>query len=82
MPGIVISALFSSFFLVRLVKGPWARYPHYLAMTMFGASVAGLTADAFSPGLADELVAGNLIIFAGAFLAIQAFDRLTSFNAH
>ena len=74
MPDLVISGLFSSFLLVRVIKGPWLRNPQYLAVAMVGAVLAMLSLNAVEPGMADEFIAGNLAAFAGAFVAIAAYD--------
>jgi len=36
VPSVLISAILSSFLLVRLIKGPWLRYPQYPAVAMVG----------------------------------------------
>jgi hypothetical protein len=76
MPTVVFSALLSSFFTVRILKGPWMRNPQYLAVTMVATSIAGMAADKFAPGLFDDFIAGNLIAFAAAALSIFAFDAV------
>jgi len=80
MPMTLLSAVFSSFLLVRLIKGPWMRHPHYLGLAMIGSILSTLVLATFSPGMEDDLIAGNLAAFAGAFVAIQAFDKLTRIN--
>lgn len=74
MPDIILSALFSSFFIVRAIKGPWMRNPQYLAISIFGSATAMLVLNAASPGAADEFIAGNGAAFAGAYLSVAAFD--------
>jgi hypothetical protein len=81
MPMTLLSAVLSSFFLVRLIKGPWMRYPHYLGLAMIGSILSTVILASVSPGMEDEFIAGNLAAFAGAFVAIQAFDKLTGINA-
>ena len=78
MPSVLISAILSSFLLVRLIKGPWLRYPQYLAVAMVGSGLAAIVAASFSPELADDFIAGNLIQFAGAYAGIQLFDRVVA----
>ena len=74
MPDIILSALFSSFFIVRVIKGPWMANPQYLAISIFGSATAMLMLNAVAPGAADEFIAGNGAAFAGAYLSIAAFD--------
>ena len=74
MPFIVINGLFSSFFLVRVIKGAWMRNPQYLAVAMVGSIGAMLLLNVAAPGMADDFIAGNIAAFAGAFLAISAYD--------
>ena len=74
VPFIVINGLFSSFFLVRVIKGAWMRNPQYLAVAMVGAVGAMLSLNAMEPGMADGFIAGNLAAFAGAFGAITLYD--------
>ena len=74
VPDIILSALFSSFFIVRVIKGPWMRNPQYLAVSIFGSAAAMIVLNAISPGAADEFILGNGAAFAGAFLSIAAFD--------
>lgn len=77
MPDIILSALFSSFFIVRVIKGPWMANPQYLAISIFGSATAMLVLNALSPGAADAFIAGNGAAFAGAYLSIAAFDMAT-----
>jgi hypothetical protein len=81
MPMTLLSAVFSGFVLVRLIKGPWTRYPHYLGLAMIGSILSTVILASVSPGMEDEFIAGNLAAFAGAFLAIQIFDKLTGTDA-
>jgi hypothetical protein len=81
MPMTLLSAVLSSFFLVRLIKGPWMRHPHYLGLAMIGSILSTVILASVSPGMEDEFIAGNLAAFAGAFVAIQAFDRLSGIYA-
>jgi hypothetical protein len=74
MPDIILSALFSSFFIVRVIKGPWMGNPQYLAVSIFGSAAAMLVLNSVSPGAADGFILGNGAAFAGAFLGVIAFD--------
>lgn len=76
MPAIVFNALFSSFFLVRVVKGRWTRHPHYLAVALVGAVIALLALQAASPGSESSFIAGNLAALAGAWGGVMLYDLL------
>lgn len=82
MPLTLLSVVFSSFFLVRVIKGPWMRHPHYLGLAMIGSIVATVALAMIAPGAQDDFIAGNIAAFAGAFLAIQIFDRLVGAGSH
>lgn len=72
----LLSAVFSGFFLIRIIKGPWMRHSHYLGLAMIGSILAMLALAFLSPGLQDDFIAGNLGAFAIAFAAIWAFDHI------
>lgn len=74
MIDILISALTTAFFLVRVVKGPWMRNPQYLATALTGALVAGLMLNSYSEELEASFIFGGLAGLAGGWLAIFAFD--------
>lgn len=38
----LLSAVFSGFFLIRIIKGPWMRHSHYLGLAMIGSILAML----------------------------------------
>ncbi len=75
MPTLIINALLSSFFAVKLFKGRWTRHPHYLAVAMVSSVLALLALDGCSPGMADSMIYGNVASFAGAWLGLAVFDR-------
>ena len=72
--SLIMSAVFSSFLTVRIVKGPWLRNPQYLVLSVMGGAAAMMALNVFSPGAADGFIAGNIAAFAGAVLSILAFD--------
>ncbi|MCB1382538.1 MAG: hypothetical protein KDJ73_06345 [Notoacmeibacter sp.] len=74
MPLPLFSAVLSSFFLVKLIKGHWMRHPHYLGLAMIGAIVATLILSQAAPGMEEDFIASNLACFGGAFGAIMLFD--------
>lgn len=77
MPDIILSALLSSFLIVRVFKGPWSRNPQYLAVCMVGSTAAMLLLNMVSPGSADGFIAGNGAAFMGAYAAVVIFDVVT-----
>lgn len=74
MTDVLVSSFFTSFMIVRFMKGPWGRNPQYLAASVFGAFAALLIAGRMAPGIETELGFSNLISIAGAVTAILAFD--------
>ena len=76
MAEIVLSALGTAFFLVRVVKGPWMRNPQYLAAALTGALIAGLLLNSYSEDLEASFIFGTLAGLAGGWAGIFAFDRL------
>lgn len=66
MPMTLLSAVLVSFFLVRVIKGPWARHPHYLSLAMIGSVAATIVLTRISPGMEDDFIAGNAATFFGA----------------
>lgn len=76
MIGIAFNALFSSFFLVRVVKGGWTRNPQYLAVALVSSMIALIGLHAWSPGAEDSLILGNVAALAGAWLGILLFDQI------
>jgi hypothetical protein len=78
MWDILISALSTSFFLVRVVKGPWMRNPQYLAAATIGAVAISLVLDAVAPAIENSFIAGGLAGAAGAWAGIAAFDFIAA----
>ncbi|PHP67509.1 hypothetical protein CSC94_07320 [Zhengella mangrovi] len=74
MPFTMLSAIFSAFFLVRVIKGHWARHPHYLGLAMIGSLVATVALARFAPGMEDDMIVGNLATFVGGAATITLFD--------
>lgn len=74
MSDVFITALFSSFFLVRIVKGSWTRNPAYVALAIFGGMAGLFTLMHFAPGTQDSFIAGNLAALGGALGAILVYD--------
>jgi hypothetical protein len=78
MWDILISALSASFFLVRVVKGPWMRNPQYLAAATIGAVAISLLLSVVAPAVEDSFIAGGLAGLAGAWAGIAAFDLIAT----
>ena len=76
MIEILIGALSSAFFLVRIVKGPWTRHPQFVAAAAIGAMVASLILYKIAPDLEYNLIVGSIAGLVGAGIGIFTFDRL------
>lgn len=76
MPGLVINALLTSFFLVRLMKGGWLRHPQAVAVATVASLAALLALGSVDPGAENSVVYGNLAALAGAWLGVLACDRI------
>lgn len=75
MPTLVFNALFSSVFVVRIVKGRWTRHPHYLAIATLASLLALMVLNAWQPGAADSFIYGNLAAIVGGWLGLLVYDR-------
>ena len=76
-PSIVLTALFSSFLTVKIVKGSWKRNPQYLVLSIVGGAVAMVVLNILSPGSAEDFILGNVAAFVGAVATIFAYDAAT-----
>jgi hypothetical protein len=76
MIEILIGALSTAFFLVRIVKGPWTRHPQFVAAATIGAVVASLILYKIAPDLEYNIIVGGFAGLAGAGIGMFAFDRL------
>lgn len=76
MAAIVLSALSSAFFFVRIVKGPWMRNPQYVAAATIGGVALSLGLYLYSPSLENNLIVSGLVGAAGAWAGIAAFDLI------
>ena len=47
MSDLLLSAIFTAFTMVRVIKGPWLRNPQYLATGILGAVVGTLVLHAY-----------------------------------
>lgn len=76
MTEILISALSTAFFLVRLVKGPWMRNPQYVAAATIGAVAISLMVNSLLPSFENNMITESLTGAGGAWGGILAFDLL------
>lgn len=75
-PLIAISALFSAFVAVRLLKGAWMRNPQYLALSIVGSLAALLLLHAGWPQFDTDFVMPTIVSFIGSCAAVYIFDQL------
>ncbi len=78
---VFLTSLFSSFFLVRLLKGSWLRNPVYLALAIIGGLIGLISAMSMWPGSENDLIAGNAAALAGAWALIFVYDRAAGSSA-
>lgn len=76
MSEIVLGALSSAFFLVRIIKGPWMRNPQYVAAATIGAVALSLALLKLAPDVENNFLTGGLAGAAGAWVGIVLFDYL------
>jgi hypothetical protein len=74
MSGILLSAISSGFFMVRIIKGPWRRNPQYLAASIAGSIVAILVLHSLWPDMDDDFIVGGIAGVAGAWGGMILFD--------
>lgn len=77
MFNVLITALGTSLFVVRITKGSWFRNPAYVALAIFGGIASLLVLMRAVPGAEESFIYGNLAAFAGATGAIMIYDMLT-----
>lgn len=78
MTSVIIAALASAFFLVRIVKGPWTRHPQYVASATIGAVVISLLLFKLAPDLEADMIVGGIAGLVGAGAGIFVFSRLSA----
>jgi hypothetical protein len=76
MSEILLSAVFSCFFVVRLAKGPWLRNPQYLAVAITGSILGTLLLHNFAAEYDGDLIIGSIASLGGAWGGILLFDTL------
>lgn len=73
---IVLFAVLSSFFAVRILKGHWMRNPQYLAVAMIGSVAGALLLHAGWPQFDEDLLLPTIASFVGSCVAVFAFDQV------
>jgi hypothetical protein len=76
MSDLLLSAVFGSFIVVRLMKGPWLKNPQYLAAAILGSIVGALLMHSYWPGLDDDLIASSITGLAGPIAGMLLFDAV------
>ena len=74
MAELLLSALFTAFPMVRLIKGSWLQNPHYLASAFTGAMAFLLGLQAYWPGMENDFFVGSLAGAAGSWGGMVLFD--------
>ena len=76
MAEVFLTSLFSSFFLVRLLKGSWLKQPVYLALAIIGGLAGLIGTSVMWPGSENDWIAGNFAALVGAWALIMLYDRV------
>ncbi|WP_246675250.1 hypothetical protein [Mesorhizobium sp. B2-3-4] len=77
MSDLLLSAVFTAFTMVRLLKGPWLRNPQYLAAGIVGAVLGTLVLHAVWPAADDDFIVGGVTGIFGSWAAMALFDTIT-----
>ena len=75
MAEVLITALFLSFTLVRLIKGSGRQNPGHVAVSIMGGMAGLILLMIYSPGSESDWISGNSSAAAGAWAAMMVFDR-------
>ena len=78
MSDILLSAVTTGFFMVRLLRGPWLRNPQYLAAAICGSVLAALMLHLFWPVMDDSFVVGGVTGLGGSWAGMTLFDMAVS----
>ena len=76
MSDFLLSAVFTAFAMVRVLKGPWLRNPQYLASGILGAIVGVLLLHAFWPAYDDDFIVGGVMGIFGSWVGMAVFDAI------
>jgi membrane associated rhomboid family serine protease len=76
MSDLLLSAVFTAFTMVRLLKGPWLRNPQYLASGIVGAIVGALALHAFWSAYDDDFIIGGVTGIFGSWAGMALFDAV------
>jgi membrane associated rhomboid family serine protease len=76
MSDLLLSAIFTAFTTVRVLRGPWLRNPQYLASGIVGAIVGALLLHGFWPAYDDDLIIGGVTGIFGSWAGMALFDAI------
>ncbi len=76
MSDLLLSAVFTAFTMVRLLRGPWLRNPQYLASGIVGAIVGALLLHVFWPAADDDFIVGGAIGIFASWAGMALFDTI------
>jgi hypothetical protein len=74
MSELLLSAIFTAFTMVRIIKGPWLKNPQYLAAGIAGAIVGTLVLHSYWPDLDGDFIVGGIAGIAGSWGGMLLFD--------
>ena len=74
MSDILLSAVTTGFFMVRLFRGPWLKNPQYLAAAICGSVLAALMLHLFWPVMDDSFIVGGVTGLVGSWAGMALFD--------
>jgi hypothetical protein len=77
MPDLLLSAVFTAFTMVRVLKGPWLRHPQHLASGIVGAIVGALALHAFWPAYDDDVIIGGVTGIFASWAGMALFDAVS-----
>ena len=76
MSELLLSAIFTAFTMVRVIKGSWLRNPQYLATGILGAIVGALVLHAYWPAYDDDFIVGGVTGIFGSWAGMALFDAI------
>ncbi len=76
MSDLLLSAILTTFTMVRLLRGPWLRNPQYLASGIVGAIVGILLLHGFWPAADDDFIVGGVTGIFGSWAGMAVFDTI------
>ncbi|WP_244620043.1 hypothetical protein [Mesorhizobium sp. NFR06] len=81
MSDLLLSAVFTAFTMVRVLKGSvlkgsWLRNPQYLATGILGAIAGALLLNAYWPAYDDDFIVGGVTAIFGSWAGMALFDAI------